>query len=86
MGIFDPEPDKAGDQLSSALTPDADQSTLVDEAQSVGLELCDDQLAAVLSPISMETLASFEQMLDHLVVETDLFGVPAVDFDSGSQN
>jgi hypothetical protein len=44
----------------------------------------DNDLVAAIAATSPDTLASIEHTLDQLTTATDLFDVPAVDFDSGA--
>ena len=43
-----------------------------------------DDLVAAIAVTSPDTLVSIEHTLDQLTTATDLFDVPAVDFDSGT--
>jgi hypothetical protein len=46
--------------------------------------LADNDLVAAIAATSPDTLASIEHTLDQLTTATDLFDVPAVDFDTGA--
>jgi hypothetical protein len=46
--------------------------------------LADNDLVAAIAVTSPDTLVSIEHTLDQLTTATDLFDVPAVDFDSGT--
>jgi len=46
--------------------------------------LADNDLLVAMIPVSSDTLANIEHMLDQLTSATDLFDVPAVDLDSAT--
>ena len=44
-------------------------------------QLADNDMLAAVVPVSADVLANLEHTFDHLVSSTDLFDVPAIDFD-----
>jgi hypothetical protein len=44
-------------------------------------QLADNDMHAAVVPVSADVLANLEHTFDHLVSSTDLFDVPAIDFD-----
>jgi hypothetical protein len=56
------------------------------EAAALGIEhqTADNDVLAAITSLTPDTLASIEHALDQLTSTTDLFDVPALDFDSGT--
>jgi hypothetical protein len=54
-------------------------------ASGPGIEsLADNDVLAAITAVTPDTVASIEHALDQLTSTTDLFDVPALDFDSGT--
>ena len=47
-------------------------------------QLADNDMLAAVVPVSADVLANLEHTFDHLVSSTDLFDVPAIDFDGAN--
>jgi hypothetical protein len=47
-------------------------------------QIADNDVLAAITSVTPDTLASIEHALDQLTSTTDLFDVPALDFDSGT--
>lgn len=47
-------------------------------------QLADNDIHAAVVPVDADVLANLEHTLDHLVSSTDLFDVPAIDFDGAN--
>jgi hypothetical protein len=58
----------------------------LNEAAASGIEyqVADNDVLAAITSLTPDTLASIEHALDQLTTTTDLFDVPALDFDSGT--
>lgn len=52
--------------------------------ESLGIVVADNDVLAAITSLTPDTLASIEHALDQLTSTTDLFDVPALDFDSGT--
>ena len=49
-------------------------------------QLADNDMLAAVVPVSADVLANLEHTFDHLVSSTDLFDVPAIDFDGANSD
>ena len=47
-------------------------------------QLADNDMLAAVVPVSADVLSNLEHTFDHLVSSTDLFDVPAIDFDGAN--
>jgi hypothetical protein len=66
-----------GDAIGSSIGMLAGTSEAMDQ-------LADNDMHAAVVPVSADVLANLEHTLDHLVSSTDLFDVPAIDFDGAN--
>ena len=79
---------KPGDpKLPSEMLPDdgsAEQNPVaaVEQAGGTSSIQADDDLLAVVTSVSTDTLSGIDQTLDHLTTSVDLFDVPPLDVDT----